>query len=98
MSEKKGSATVSTITTPASKSRASSLANERSDAGSEETAAAVSPGHGESAIPEDKKEEALENLEDDWQDDPANARNWPSRRKWIAVFVVSLFLCSDRTA
>lgn len=48
----------------------------------------VSPGQGESAIPEDKKEEALENLEDDWADDPINPRNWPARKKWTCIGVV----------
>ncbi|KAG5349464.1 hypothetical protein C0989_003627 [Termitomyces sp. Mn162] len=33
-------------------------------------------GHGESALPEDKVEEALENEEHDWENDPENARNW----------------------
>ncbi|KAG6868527.1 hypothetical protein C0993_001415 [Termitomyces sp. T159_Od127] len=37
------------------------------------------PGHGESALPEDKVEEALENEADDWENDPENARNWPWR-------------------
>lgn len=49
-----------------------------------------SPGHGESALPEDKREEAFENLEDDWENDPENARNWTSRRKWTAVAIVSV--------
>ena len=47
-------------------------------------------GHGESALPEDKVEEALENLEDDWEDDPDNARNWSSKKKWTAVGIVRL--------
>ncbi|KAF8967302.1 multidrug resistance protein 4 [Flammula alnicola] len=45
----------------------------------------------ESAFPEDKIEEALENLGDDWEDDPDNARNWPSRKKWTAIFIVSAY-------
>ncbi|KAI3619652.1 mfs multidrug [Moniliophthora roreri] len=48
-------------------------------------------GHGESAIPADKEEEALENVEDDWENDPMNARNWPKRKKWVAVFIVSFY-------
>lgn len=48
-----------------------------------------SPGHGESALPEDKKGEAVENLEDDWENDPENARNWSNRKKWTAVMIVS---------
>ncbi|RDB30839.1 hypothetical protein Hypma_005829 [Hypsizygus marmoreus] len=52
---------------------------------------AMSPGHGESALPEDKEEEAVENVEDDWEDDPENARNWSFRRKWTAVAIISLY-------
>ena len=33
-------------------------------------------GEGESAIPEDKRTEALERLNHDWQHDPDNPRNW----------------------
>ncbi|KIK56610.1 hypothetical protein GYMLUDRAFT_75996 [Collybiopsis luxurians FD-317 M1] len=50
-----------------------------------------SNGRGESAIPADKKEEALEALQDDWEDDPANARNWSPAKKWTAVSIVSLY-------
>lgn len=50
----------------------------------------VSPGHGESAIPADKEEEEMENIVDDWEDDPDNARNWPGSKKWIMVGIVSL--------
>ncbi|KAK7060904.1 hypothetical protein VNI00_000637 [Paramarasmius palmivorus] len=28
---------------------------------------------------------------DDWEDNPANPRNWPNPKKWTAVFVVSLY-------
>lgn len=48
----------------------------------------VAPGHGESALPEDKVEEDFENAEDDWEDDPENARNWSSLKKWTAVSIV----------
>ncbi|KDQ64730.1 hypothetical protein JAAARDRAFT_28372 [Jaapia argillacea MUCL 33604] len=48
-------------------------------------------GEGESAIPEDKKEELLENIEDDWQHDPINPRNWPSSKKWRMVSLVSFY-------
>ena len=48
------------------------------------------PGHGESALPEDKEGEAIEKVEDDWQDDPENARNWPARKKWTTVAIVSV--------
>ncbi|KAJ7637213.1 multidrug resistance protein 4 [Mycena rosella] len=49
------------------------------------------PGHGPSAIPEDKKEELLENLEDDWEDDPENPRNWSTGKKWASAGVVSFY-------
>jgi len=45
-------------------------------------------GHGESAIPEDKHEEKIEILEDDWENDPENARNWPNGRRWTAMCIV----------
>ncbi|OBZ76772.1 hypothetical protein A0H81_03977, partial [Grifola frondosa] len=48
-------------------------------------------GEGESAFPEDKKEEALENAEDDWEHDPSNPRNWTFRKKWTTVFIVGLY-------
>jgi hypothetical protein len=43
------------------------------------------PGHEES---EDKKEEILETLEDIWETDPENARNWPMYKKWVAMLIV----------
>ncbi|KAJ7739903.1 major facilitator superfamily domain-containing protein [Mycena metata] len=49
------------------------------------------PGRGPSAIPEDKKEELAENLEDDWQDDPQNPRNWSTSKKWASAGVVSFY-------
>jgi hypothetical protein len=42
-------------------------------------------GEGESAIPENNKEETLENLEDDWQHDPVNPRNWSFGKKWVRI-------------
>ncbi|KAK1220544.1 hypothetical protein PQX77_016684 [Marasmius sp. AFHP31] len=30
-------------------------------------------------------------VEDDWEHDPDNARNWPTRKKWIAVSIVSFY-------
>ncbi|EPQ59329.1 MFS general substrate transporter [Gloeophyllum trabeum ATCC 11539] len=51
----------------------------------------LTQGEGESAVPEDKKEEALENVEDDWQHDPINPRNWSSKKKWLMVFLVSFY-------
>ncbi|KAG6916740.1 hypothetical protein DXG01_005560 [Tephrocybe rancida] len=51
----------------------------------------ISPGHSESALPEDKIEETLEDEEDDWENDPENARNWSFGRKWTAVSIVALY-------
>ncbi|KAK7062206.1 hypothetical protein R3P38DRAFT_3303206 [Favolaschia claudopus] len=53
--------------------------------------APIHNGHGNSAIPEDKKLEILENLEDDWQDDPDNPRNWSFKKKWASTAIVSLY-------
>lgn len=35
------------------------------------------------------KEETSSSLEDDWEDDPANPRNWPIRKKWVATAIVN---------
>ncbi len=51
----------------------------------------VAPGHGESALPEDKVEEGFENIEDDWENDPENARNWSTVQKWTAVGIVRAY-------
>ncbi|KIP12654.1 hypothetical protein PHLGIDRAFT_123755 [Phlebiopsis gigantea 11061_1 CR5-6] len=48
-------------------------------------------GEGESAIPEDKKEDIIENHEDDWEHDPRNPRNWPFWKKWRMAGIVSLY-------
>ena len=40
-------------------------------------------------IAKDKIKVALENLDDDWENDPENARNWSSARKWKATASVS---------
>ncbi|KIY43121.1 MFS general substrate transporter [Fistulina hepatica ATCC 64428] len=48
-------------------------------------------GREESALPSDKKLEALEKVEDDWQDDPINPRNWSPARKWVAVSIVAFY-------
>jgi hypothetical protein len=53
------------------------------------------PGRGECALPEDKREEAMKNVEEDWQDDQANPRNWPFRKKWTAVAVVSEYTYTE---
>ncbi|GJE84455.1 MFS general substrate transporter [Phanerochaete sordida] len=48
-------------------------------------------GEGESAIPEDYKEDVIENREDDWEHDPRNPRNWGSWKKWQMTGIVSLY-------
>ena len=53
------------------------------------------PGHEDS---EDKKEEIYEILEDNWETDPENARNWPKYKKWISMLIVGvvhLFVLTD---
>ena len=40
-------------------------------------------GEGESALPEDKRIELLERLDEDWQHDPDNPRNWLVYLKWV---------------
>ena len=40
-------------------------------------------------VPGEKIEEALGNLEVDWENDPDNARNWSFGRKWTAIAIVS---------
>lgn len=47
--------------------------------------------HGKPASPLDAKENAASSLEDDWEHDPMNARNWPSSKKWTAVCIVSFY-------
>jgi hypothetical protein len=47
-------------------------------------------GEGESAFPEDKKIEALERLDRDWEHDLDNPRNWTTGRKWRMAGVVSI--------
>ncbi|KAF8800960.1 MFS general substrate transporter [Phlegmacium glaucopus] len=42
-------------------------------------------------IPEHKVREALEKLEHDWANDPDNARNWSSGKKWTATAIVSFY-------
>jgi hypothetical protein len=44
-------------------------------------------GEGESAIPSDKEQEALQISEDDWEHDPVNPRNWSLGKKWVRTFV-----------
>ena len=46
--------------------------------------------YGASAMPEDKKEEYLDSLqlEDDWESDPENPRNWTACKKWFSMSLV----------
>lgn len=58
-----------------------------------------SPKNGESTLPdsEDKMEKAVlvvDNLEDDWENDPENSRNWSTRKKWTAVCIVRVIFFS----
>ncbi|KAF9052189.1 multidrug resistance protein 4 [Hymenopellis radicata] len=34
---------------------------------------------------------SIENLEDDWEDDPINPRNWNNTKKWVMVIIVSFY-------
>lgn len=52
------------------------------------------PGHEELASPDDKKEDFLENFEDNWASDPENPRNWPTHRRWIAMLIVRQIITS----
>lgn len=37
----------------------------------------------------DKVEETSSSLDDDWEIDPANPRNWPIGKKWVATAIVN---------
>lgn len=66
------------------------LSNEKSPV-TPELPSKFQAGHGESALPDDKIEEAIENREEDWENDPENARNWSTAKKWTAVSIVSFY-------
>ncbi|VDB97006.1 unnamed protein product [Peniophora sp. CBMAI 1063] len=68
-----------------------SLKEEKGEKRKQSNHAAHPDGEGPSAIPEDKREEAFESVEDDWQHDLRNPRNWPGRRKWIVVGAASFY-------
>ncbi|KAK0457809.1 major facilitator superfamily domain-containing protein [Desarmillaria tabescens] len=55
------------------------------------TDVALEDAHEKPTLPLDTKEQPIENLEDDWEHDPVNARNWPSSKKWTAVCIVSFY-------
>jgi hypothetical protein len=63
-------------------------ANEEKTVARLESADLLNGGEGESALPEDKKQEALEELEDDWQHDPINPRNWTKTKKYANMSLV----------
>ena len=44
----------------------------------------------ESAIPEDKRQEAIDRMENDWAHDPINPRNWSTAKKWGTVGLVRI--------
>lgn len=47
------------------------------------------PGGG--TVPEAKEDPRIQPLQDDWENDPANARNWPLGKRWTGVFIISLY-------
>lgn len=65
------------------------------NSGAQDEKKKVSPrlreGEGESALPEDKRLEALERLDHDWQHDPDNPRNWAFWKKWRMAGIVSFY-------
>lgn len=72
--------------------------NEKNNEKSPESVPPVAPGHEESAPLGGKVEEAVDTSDEDWEHDPANARNWPLSKKWRTVSVVSpaaAFSCSE---
>lgn len=68
----------------------SSLASEKTKP-RHESSASLKGGEGESPIPEDKEQNALEDLEEDWQHDPINPRNWTNPRKYANMSLVRQF-------
>ncbi|KAF8817134.1 multidrug resistance protein 4 [Phlegmacium glaucopus] len=51
----------------------------------------IPEGQGKSALPEEVIQDVTQDLEDDWDNDPANARNWTWGQKWTAAGVLSLY-------
>jgi len=45
----------------------------------------IPAGQGESSLPD----KTLQNLDDEWEHDPANARNWSWKKKWTATAIVN---------
>ena len=84
---------------PATKdtSSTSSLKSEKSSHETvEHTICAFVPGHEESSTPEEQKEKILEALQDNWDTDPENARNWPAYQRWSAMLIVRRGSSMDR--
>lgn len=48
----------------------------------------VTDHHNWSPVPRDQEKD-YKFEEEDWENDPENARNWSNRKKWTTVFVVS---------
>jgi hypothetical protein len=42
----------------------------------------------ENALPQDKIEKASERIEDDWEHDPINPRNWSKQKKYLNMSLV----------
>ena len=71
---------------PGTKNSVSSLKTEESLHGTpEHSIRTFVPAHEES---EDKKEDILKTVDDDWETDPENARNWPTFTKWGSMLIV----------
>ena len=52
----------------------------------------VSRARSGSPLPDESVEKKERLSDDDWEDDPANPRNWSSGKKWTAVGIVRLVL------
>jgi hypothetical protein len=50
------------------------------------------PDRAEDVTPGHNADTAIQTLQDEWENDPANARNWSLKKKWTAVFIVRSFL------
>ena len=53
-----------------------------------EAEVALTIGEDSSAAGLNEKRDVLDEEEQEWGNDPENARNWPPHRKWATVFVV----------
>jgi hypothetical protein len=77
----------------------SSTSSLKSESSSHETAehsiCTFVPDHEDSSTPEDQKEKILEALQDNWETDPENARNWPAHQRWGAMLIVRRIVCGS---